>query len=103
MLSIGAFGGPSYAGKAKGEVMSETRREIMKLLADFGTIGMTVAFCIFIGVWIGHYLDHKVFDGRTAPWLTLLFLGFGIAAAFKNLLFYIRRGMQEGRKENNGS
>ncbi|MBU0482100.1 MAG: AtpZ/AtpI family protein [Proteobacteria bacterium] len=65
--------------------MSGNRKEIMKLLADFSTIGMTVAFSIFIGVGFGYYLDHKVFDGRTSPWLTLIFLGFGVAAAFLNL------------------
>ena len=57
----------------------------MKLLADFSTIGMTVVFSIFIGVGIGYYLDHKVFDGRTYPWLTLIFLGFGVISAFLNL------------------
>ncbi len=65
--------------------MSDSRREYMKLLADFSTIGMTVVFSIFIGVGIGYYLDHKVFDGRTYPWLTLIFLGFGVASAFLNL------------------
>jgi len=65
--------------------MNNNRKEIMRLLGDFSTIGMTVAFSIFIGVGIGYWLDHKVFDGRTSPWLTLLFLGFGVAAAFKNL------------------
>ena len=65
--------------------MAGTRKEIMKLLAEFSTIGMTVAFSIFIGVGIGYFLDHKVFGGKTAPWLTLIFLGFGVAAAFKNL------------------
>lgn len=71
--------------------MSESRKEIMKLLADFSTIGMTVAFSIFIGVGIGYLLDHKVFGGRTAPWLTLIFLGLGVAAAFKNLYIMARR------------
>ena len=63
----------------------------MKLLADFSTIGMTVAFSIFIGVGIGYFLDHKVFKGRTSPWLTLIFLGFGVAAAFKNLFNMTKR------------
>lgn len=71
--------------------MSESRKEIMKMLADFSTIGMTVAFSIFIGVGIGYFLDHKVFGGRTAPWLTLIFLGLGVAAAFKNLYMMARR------------
>ena len=65
--------------------MSESRREMMKMLADFSTIGMTVAFSIFIGIGIGYYLDNKVFDGSTKPWFTLIFLGFGVASAFLNL------------------
>ena len=71
--------------------MTNQRKEIMKLLADFSTIGMTMAFSIFIGVGIGYLLDHKVFGGRTAPWLTLLFLAFGVAAAFKNLYMMTKR------------
>ena len=62
-----------------------SRKDTLRLLAQFSTIGMTVAFSIFIGVGIGYYLDHKVFAGRTSPWLTLIFLGFGVAAAFRNL------------------
>lgn len=65
--------------------MSNNRKDILRLLAQFSTVGMTVAFSIFIGVGIGYYLDHTVFGGRTSPWLTLIFLGFGVAAAFKNL------------------
>ncbi len=71
--------------------MSSDRKEAMKLLADFSTIGMTVAFSIFIGVGFGYFLDHKVFGGRTKPWLTLIFLGLGVAAAFKNLFHMARR------------
>ena len=65
--------------------MAGDRNEYMKLMADFSTIGMTMAFSIFIGVLFGYWLDYKVFDGRTSPWLTLIFLGVGIASAFLNL------------------
>ena len=65
--------------------MADNRKDTLRLLAQFSTVGMSVAFSIFIGVGIGYYLDHKVFDGRTSPWLTLIFLGLGVAAAFKNL------------------
>ncbi|MDH3394385.1 MAG: AtpZ/AtpI family protein [Desulfobulbaceae bacterium] len=71
--------------------MSNNRKEMMRLLGDFSTIGMSVAFSIFIGVGIGYWLDHKVFGGRTAPWFTLIFLGFGVAAAFKNLYTMSKR------------
>ncbi|MEN8134855.1 MAG: AtpZ/AtpI family protein [Thermodesulfobacteriota bacterium] len=77
--------------------MSEHRREMMKMLADFSTIGMTVAFSIFIGVGFGYYLDNKVFDGSTKPWFTLIFLGFGVAAAFLNLYrMATRKDIQDG-------
>ena len=71
--------------------MTSSRREIMKLLGDFSTIGITLAAAIFVGVGIGYFLDHKVFKGKTAPWLTLVFLGFGIAAGFKNLYSLAKR------------
>ena len=71
--------------------MNDNRKEMMRLLGDFSTIGMTVAFSIFIGVGIGYWLDHKVFGGRTSPWLTLFFLGLGVVAAFKNLYLMSRR------------
>ena len=71
--------------------MSNNRKEIMKLLADFSTIGMTVAFSIFIGLGIGYLLDEKVFNGKTSPWFTLIFLGLGVVAAFKNLYTMAKR------------
>jgi len=71
--------------------MSNNRKEIIKLLADFSTIGMTMAFSIFIGVGIGYLLDEKVFNGRTSPWFTLIFLGLGVVAAFKNLYTMAKR------------
>jgi len=43
---------------------------------------MSMAFSIAVGALAGFYLD-KYFD--TKPWLFFIFLGFGIAAAFRNL------------------
>jgi len=71
--------------------MSDNRKETIKLLADFSTIGMTVAFSIFIGLGFGYFLDHKVFRDKTSPWFTLVFLGFGVFAAFLNLYRMARR------------
>ena len=70
--------------------MSESSREMFKLLSMYSHIGMTVVFSIFIGMGIGWYLDNKVFGGpvfdvKTSPYLTFIFLGFGIAAGFRSL------------------
>jgi len=63
----------------------------MKLIGEFSTIGISLAAAVFIGIGFGYFLDHKVFKGSTAPWLTLIFLGFGIAAGFKNLYMLTKR------------
>ena len=66
--------------------MSDLKSELVQLLARYGHIGFTFVACIFIGLGAGIYLDQKVFDGSTAPWLTFIGLAFGIAAGFKSLL-----------------
>jgi ATP synthase protein I len=66
----------------------ETIRSI-KELAYYSSIGLSVALSIFIGLAIGVYLDRKVFN--TTPWLTLIFLGLGIAAGFRNIGIAIKK------------
>ena len=65
----------------------ETRRAY-KELAYYSSLGLSVAFAIFIGLGIGIWLDRK-FD--TSPWLMLTFLIFGIVAGFRNIALAIKR------------
>jgi ATP synthase protein I len=62
--------------------MDKETRKLFRTLGYLSTVGLSMAFSIGIGALIGYYLDKK-FD--TKPWLLLVFLGFGIAAAFRNL------------------
>ncbi len=66
----------------------ETRRYIREL-AYYSSIGMSVSLSIVIGLGIGVYLDRKVFG--TTPWLTLIFLGLGIAAGFRHIGLAIKK------------
>jgi ATP synthase protein I len=65
----------------------ETYRSFREL-AYYSSLGFSVALSIFIGLGIGVWLDGK-FD--TSPWLTLIFLGFGIAAAFRNIGLAVKK------------
>ena len=65
--------------------MSEDRREMFRQLAVYSQAGMSFVFSILIGFAMGWGLDNKVFDGKTAPYFTFIFLGFGILAGFKGL------------------
>ena len=65
----------------------ETRRTF-KEFAYFSSLGLSVSLAVFIGLGIVVWLDRK-FD--TSPWLTLIFLGFGIAAGFRNIGRAVKR------------
>lgn len=65
----------------------ETRRNFREL-AYYSSLGFQIALSVFIGLAIGVYLDRR-FDSQ--PWLTLIFLGFGVAAGFRNIGLAIKK------------
>jgi ATP synthase protein I len=65
----------------------ETLRSLREL-AYYSSLGLSIALSIFIGLAIGVYLDQR-FD--TVPWLTLIGLGMGIAAGYRNIGLAIRK------------
>ncbi len=60
----------------------------IKELVYYSSLGLQVAFSIFIGLFFGLWLDSK-FD--TAPICLFVFLGFGIAAGFRNILLAVKK------------
>ena len=66
--------------------MKPDERSVMfRQLAVYSHVGMTFVFSILVGFGMGWLLDNKVFSGRTAPYLTFIFLGLGIVAGFRQL------------------
>lgn len=60
-------------------------RQFLMDLYTLATVGLNIVAGTFIGLGMGWYIDHKIFDGRTVPWFTLIFLLFGIVAGFRNM------------------
>ena len=65
--------------------------ELWRMLGVLSTVGIALVVSTVIGFYIGKKLDE--FFG-TDPWLTILFLLFGIAAGFINLF---RTALRTGR------
>jgi len=63
----------------------------LRELAYFSSLGLQVALSIFIGLGIGVYLDGR---WATGPWLTMIGLGMGIAAGYRNIGLAIRKSRQ---------
>ena len=68
--------------------MDNETKKIIRTLGTVSTVGLAMAISIGIGALVGLYLDKKF---GTAPWLLLIFLGFGVAAAFRNLYIMYKK------------
>ena len=77
--------------------MADDKRQLMKSLSFLSSLGISMVAASFIGLFIGVYLD-KWLD--TKPWMTMIWLGFGIAAGFRNIFILTRRAMRE--QDQNG-
>ena len=73
-------------------VMDEEIKRMIKALGFLSTIGIAMALSIAIGAFIGYYLDKYL---GTRPWFSYIFLGIGIAAAFRSLYVLYKRGKKE--------
>ncbi|MCF8039857.1 MAG: AtpZ/AtpI family protein [Desulfohalobiaceae bacterium] len=72
-------------------------REYVDQLLRASLLGLHMVATTFIGLLVGLYLDKWL---NTKPWLTIIFLLFGIAAGFKNLFQEVRKiQSSESRKD----
>jgi ATP synthase protein I len=62
--------------------------EILRQFGVLSSVGLHLVLGTFAGVALGYFLDRAF---NTKPWLTLLCLGFGVAAGFTNLFRVMRR------------
>jgi len=76
--------------------MADDKRQLMRSLGFLSSLGICMVASSFIGLFIGYYLDKWL---GTSPWMTLIWLGFGIASGFRNIFILTRRAMRELEQE----
>jgi ATP synthase protein I len=83
--------------------MAEDSRQLIKSLGFLSSVGISMVASCFIGLAMGYYLDKWL---KISPWMTLIFLGFGIVSGFRNVYILtereLRRQQQEEEKERQG-
>ena len=77
--------------------MAEDKRELIKSLGFLSSLGISMVAASFIGLFIGYQLDRWL---GSSPWMTLLWLGFGIASGFRNIFILTRRALREQAEED---
>jgi ATP synthase protein I len=54
-------------------------------------LSFSIALAIVIGLGIGYWLDNR-YD--TSPWFTLVFLGLGVIAGFRNIYLAMKKSQR---------
>lgn len=67
--------------------MEEDKKRFIRQLFVLSSTGLSMVLAIFIGLAFGVFLDGRL---DTRPWFTLIFLGIGIIAGFRNIFWFIR-------------
>jgi ATP synthase protein I len=77
--------------------VEEEKKRFVRQLFLLSSTGLSMVLAIFIGLAIGVFLDGKL---NTRPWLTLIFLGLGIIAGFRNIFWFIRHyGISDDKRD----
>ena len=76
--------------------MKDQRKDhnVFKALALISQLGIGMLVPVFIGLFLGRWLDHFF----KTEWLTIVFLIVGVLAAYRNLYCYTRP-LIKGEKE----
>lgn len=79
-------------------VLKDSKKETIRSLIDFSSLGLEMGLSVAIGVAMGYFLDRFF---KTYPYLTIIFTFFGIAAALKTVIMLIRKIKKENERNNN--
>lgn len=77
--------------------MAEDKRQLFKALGFLSSVGISMVAATFIGLAMGYYLDKWL---GTSPWMTLIFLGFGIVSGFRNIYILTNRELHRQQRDN---
>ncbi|MBA4418726.1 MAG: hypothetical protein C0392_12585 [Syntrophus sp. (in: bacteria)] len=78
--------------------LTNNKKDVIKSLISYSSLGLEMGLSVAIGIAIGYFLDSYF---HTAPYLTIIFMIFGIIAAFKTIYMLLRKIEKENERDNN--
>lgn len=78
--------------------VSDSKKDVVRSLISYSSLGLEMGLSVAIGVAIGYFLDSYF---KTYPYLTVIFMIFGIFAALKTIYTLLKRVKRENERDNN--
>lgn len=78
--------------------ISENKKDVVRSLISFSSLGLEMGLSVAIGIGIGYFLDYYF---KTSPYLTIIFMFFGIVAAFKTIFMLLKKVKREDERNGN--
>jgi len=78
--------------------MSENKKDVVRSLISFSSLGLEMGLSVAIGIGMGYFLDSYF---KTSPYLTIIFMLFGIIAAFKTIYMLLKKVKKEDERNHN--
>ncbi|HBA53816.1 MAG TPA: hypothetical protein DCZ04_05005 [Syntrophorhabdus aromaticivorans] len=75
--------------------LSENKRDVIKSLLNYSSLGLEMGLSVAIGIGIGYFLDSYF---KTYPYLTIIFMIFGIVAAMKTIFMLLKKIERENER-----
>ena len=77
--------------------LTNDKKEVVRSFLSYSSLGLEMGLSVAIGIGIGYFLDSYF---KTSPYLTITFMFFGIAAAFKTIYVLLRKIERENKRDN---
>ena len=77
--------------------LTKDKKEVVRSLLSYSSLGLEMGLSVAIGIGIGYFLDAYF---KTSPYLTIIFMFFGIAAAFKTIFLLLRKIEREEKRDH---
>ena len=78
--------------------LTKDKKEVVRSLIGYSSLGLEMGLSVAIGIGIGYFLDSYF---KTSPYLTIIFMLFGVVAAFKTIFTLLRKIEREDKRNNN--
>lgn len=77
--------------------ISQNNRDVIRSLLSYSSLGLEMGLCVAVGIAMGYFLDTFF---KTYPYLTIIFMIFGVIAAMKTIFVLLRKMQREDERNN---